>query len=172
MKSLLLFPLLIEFVISLHVCAQDSSFVLSTQNLNPYTPAYIGNGNFSLTTSRLGTNAVESYLAWVYDKGEGDIPRIAALPSWNEINFSNGSHWLNEIIPDSGSMRSFRQTLNMYDGLLSTGYEWNDGDRSTTVDVESFVSRSNKNLAVVKCTITPRFSGIVKVEFPLRAWSA
>src|SRR5437867_2144715 len=150
---------LISKIISLPAVGQDSTFILTTHQLSPYTPTYIGNGNFSLASSQLGTKGTESYMAWVYDHGKGDIPRIAALPAWNEIDFNDGTRWLSETPLDPAAIHSFQQTLNMYDGVLATQYNWMDGDRSTSIDVETFVSRSDRHIAVVQCTITPHFSG-------------
>jgi len=57
----------------------------------------------------------------------------------------------------------------MYDGTLRTQYEWVDGDRAMTIEVETFVSRRDWALAVVQVQITPHFAGAVKVRLPLRA---
>jgi trehalose/maltose hydrolase-like predicted phosphorylase len=151
--------------------SQDSSFVLVADRLKPYTPAYIGNGYFSLASSPHATTPAESYMAWLYDHGEGDIPRNAALPPWNAINYFDGSAWLNDTKLDSSSAIHFHQSLQMYDGLLSTSYTWKDRTRSTLVEVEQFVSRADPNLAAVRCSFTPDFSGTVEVRFPLQAWA-
>ncbi len=77
--------------------AQDSSFILSTGKVQNYFPTYIGNGHFSISSSQLGTKPTESFMVKLYDKGKNDIPRIAALPEWNEINYFNGKKWLNDL---------------------------------------------------------------------------
>jgi protein-glucosylgalactosylhydroxylysine glucosidase len=152
--------------------AQDASFVLAASSLEPYHASYLGNGYLGIATSRPGTTPVPSYMAGVYDHGRGDIPRIANLPAWNEINVFNGLHWLNEVPVDSEHIRSFHQVLNMYDGILTTSYQWVEGERDIRMSVQAFVSRNQRNCAVIRLTIQPRFSGRLKVSLPLQAWPA
>ncbi len=109
-------------------------------------------------------------MAWLYDHADGDVPRIAALPAWNEINFFNGKHWLNDARLDTSVFRSYRQSLDMYNGLIQTTYQWMDEERGATIILDAFVSRANQNLGVIKVQIIPHYSGQVKLSFPIRAW--
>src|SRR5205823_6377236 len=113
--------------------AQDSTFLLTTTDPTYRTPAFIGNGAFSLVGSPLGTTPARSFAAGVYDHAVGDVPRIAALPAWNEIDASDGDGWLNETRPDTSALEGYRQTLDLYDGTLSTSYEWAHGAKRTAV---------------------------------------
>ena len=151
---------------------QDSTFVFHTQALSPYTRTYLGNGQFSLVSSQLGAAPAESFMIKVYDHSPGDVPRIAALPAWNEVNVFNGQRWLNDTPLESGSLGAWSQTLDVYDGYLLTRYDWADGEKKTSVEVQAFVSRANPHLAAVKFTITPRYAGVLKVLLPIRAWKA
>ena len=153
------------------VKAQDSSFILDTHSLKNYFPGYTGNGNFSLSTTLLGTDPSESYMAWVYDHGKDDIPRIAKLPAWNTIDFFNGSNWLNKTLINENNLESFDQKINMYDGTIETSYRWKDGNKDANVEVESFISRFNPNAAAVKFSFTPDFSGKVKLLVSLSGWN-
>jgi trehalose/maltose hydrolase-like predicted phosphorylase len=148
----------------------DSSFVLTATDLAPYTRSYLGNGFFSTVTHQLGTRPAESYMIRVYDHTPDDVARIAVLPAWNEVDFYNGQRWLNDTALESRSLDSWRQTLDMYDGVLLTRYDWVDGEKRTSVEVRSFVSRSNPYLAAIKVTVVPRYSGTVKVLLPIRSW--
>jgi len=150
------------------VVAQDSTFIVSTTDPTYRAPAFIGNGAFSLVSTPLGATASLSYASGVYDHGPGDVPRIAALPAWNAIDVSDGQHWLSQATLDSTSLRNYRQTLDMYEGLLTTSYEWLHGDRHTAVSVEAFISRADPRLAVVNLVMLPHDSGRVTVSFPLR----
>ncbi len=48
-------------------------------------------------------------------------------------------------------------------------FTWNDSlNRKSDIDVVSFVSRSNKYLAVIKLEFTPNFSDEVKLSFPIK----
>jgi len=150
------------------LAAQDSTFIVSTTDPTYRAPAFIGNGAFSLVSSPLGAAASLSYASGVYDHGPGDVPRIAALPAWNAIDVSDGQHWLSQATLDSTSLRNYRQTLDMYEGVLTTSYEWLHGDRHTAVSVEAFISRADPRLAVVSLVLLPHDSGTVTISLPLR----
>ncbi len=162
--------ILIFFILFATIFPQDSSFILKTTSFNNYTPASLGNGYFSIETSQTGTKPTGSYMAWIYDKGDGDIPRIARLPAWNEINFYNGKSWLNDAQLNSSNFSSYEQKLDMFNGLLSTKYMWNNEGKITKIETETFISRKDKNLAAIKFEITPHFTGNVKVYLPLKDW--
>lgn len=155
---------------SVAFAAEDPTFVLTARELTPYTRTYLGNGQFSVVSSQLGTNPAESFMIKVFDHAPDDVARIAALPAWNEVNWFNGQAWLNDAPVDAGSLRSWRQTLNMFDGYLLTSYDWVQAGRSTSVEVQTFVSRANPHLAAVRLRIVPHYSGTVKAAFPIRAW--
>jgi trehalose/maltose hydrolase-like predicted phosphorylase len=108
----------------------------------------------------------------VYDHVEADVARIAVLPAWNEVNFFNGARWLNDIAPDNGTVRSYRQTLNLYHGTLETHYRWVDGERAALIGIQAFVSRANPYLAIIRFTVKPEFAGPVRVLLPIRPWPA
>jgi trehalose/maltose hydrolase-like predicted phosphorylase len=152
--------------------ADRSTFVFRTESLTPYTRSYLGNGYFSLVTHQLGSKPAESYMVKVYDRAPDDVPRIAALPAWNEVNVFNGERWLNDTALDNGSLRGYSQALNMYDAYLLTRYDWVDGGRSISVEIKAFVSRSNRYLAAVQLRFTPHYAGVIKVLLPVRAWKA
>src|SRR6266699_2874009 len=130
--------------------AQDSTFLLTTTDPTYRTPPFIGNGAFSLVGSPLGTTPSLSFAAGVYDHAADDVPRIAALPAWNEIDVSDGDGWLNDARPDTGVLQDYRQTLDLYDATLHTTYQWVHGARRTRVEVTAFVSRADPNLAVIR----------------------
>ena len=50
----------------------------------PTAPA-IGNGRMGVVVPALGLGATPSFMAGLYENAPGDVPRIAALPSWTEI---------------------------------------------------------------------------------------
>lgn len=158
--------LLLGLAVSLS--AQDSAFILTTADPGYRAPAFVGNGAFSLVASPLGTAPALSLAAGVYDHAPDDVPRIAALPAWNAVDVFDGRAWLNAAHADTASLRDYRQTLDLYDGTLQTSYDWVDGDRRTSVNVLVFVSRANPALAVVKLTLVPHFSRLLRVSFPLR----
>jgi trehalose/maltose hydrolase-like predicted phosphorylase len=158
------------FLLIASASAQDSTFVLTTTDPTYRTPAFLGNGYFSLVGSPLGTTPAQAFVAGVYDRAPDDVPRIAVIPAWNELNVSAGDGWLNETAHDPSTLQSYRQTLNLYDGTLHTTYDWVHGAKRTSVEVTAFVSRADPNLAVVRLRLVPRYAGRVTVTFPLREW--
>lgn len=148
----------------------DKTFLFETEQLTPYTRTYLGNGLIGLSSSQLGTVPTECFMAGVYDHAAGDVPRIAVIPAWNEVDVYNGHAWLNKTTVNDQSIRSYHQVLDMYDGTLRTEYEWWDDGRMINVQVENFVSRADTGLGAVEVRITPHFTGEVKVMLPLRAW--
>ncbi|MBV8476273.1 MAG: hypothetical protein JOZ36_06380, partial [Acidobacteria bacterium] len=149
--------------------ADDPSFVLQTDNPQPYTAAYLGNGAISVVTAPLGTEPARSFLAGAYDHSAGDVPRIASAPAWNEVDINNGFRWLNADLTHSG-IEHYRQALDMYNGLLHTTYIWSDRGKNIQIDAEEFVSRDRAQLAATRVTVTPEFAGELTIRFPLRNW--
>jgi trehalose/maltose hydrolase-like predicted phosphorylase len=168
----LLLPFCLLSLITFASDNSSSSFVLQTTEFKPYTPGFIGNGHFSLVTTPLGITNAESYMAWVYDHGADDIPRIAVIPAWNGIDIKSDNVWLSSITPSQDKIRSYSQQINMYDGSLDTKYQWIDGDHSIDVDTQAFVSRANPHLAAVRLTITPHYTGNLELKFDLSDWPA
>ncbi len=123
----------------------DASFRFEAVSPQPYTPGYLGNGAIGLETTPLGTSPAHSFLAGVYDHTPGDVPRIAAAPAWNEIDFYNGSHWLNAG-ESFERIQNYHQLLDMYDGVLRTSYAWSQDNRKIRVEAEEFVSRARADV--------------------------
>jgi len=151
--------------------AQDSTFLLAADHPSPDYQAALGNGRFSMLTSPLGVSPTRSFLAGLYEHTRGDVPRIAALPAWNEIDFFDGNAWLGRAALADSVLRSYRQTVDMYDGAVHTSYDWVDGDRRTSVRVHGFVSRADPALAAVRLEVTPRYAGRVRTSFTVRPWA-
>ena len=148
----------------------DPTFLLETKTLTPYTRTYLGNGLMGVSSSQLGALPAQCFMAGVYDHAPGDVPRIAVLPSWNEVDVYNGRSWLSQAAIDSRSIRSYDQGLNMYDGALHTAYEWSDNNRVLSVQLDTFVSRSDPRLGVIQIALTPQFSGNLKIKLSVREW--
>ena len=170
-RKLIVLSLVFFLACAATATAQEKNFTLSTDRVSrEYAATYLGNGNIGVSSSQLGTLPTHSYMAWIYEHYPGDVARNASLPAWDAVNFFDGKSWLNDTKIDYNVLKKYRQVLDMYDGLLSTSYQWNDDGKQTGIEVTSFVSRSNPNLAVVRFSVTPRYSGRVKVEFPIRQW--
>ena len=149
--------------------AADASFQLEAHSPRPYTAAYLGNGAIGVETSALGLAGTRCFLAGVYDKSAGDVPRIASAPAWNEVDIYNGAHWLNAG-NSLGTIENYDQTLDMYDGVLRTSYVWAQDNRRIAVRVEEFVSRDLAYSAAMRVVLTPDFEGKIRVRLPLKNW--
>ncbi|HXL06785.1 MAG TPA: hypothetical protein VN964_07650, partial [Gemmatimonadales bacterium] len=160
----------LSFFLAVSLSAQDSTLLLTTTDPTYRTPAFLGNGALSLVGAPLGTTPSLSFAVGVYDHAASDVPRIAALPAWNELDVSDGDGWLNDTPPDTSALQGYRQTLDLYDGTLSTSYEWVHGAKRTAVEVTTFVSRADAHLAVIRLRLVPQYAGRVAVRFPLREW--
>src|SRR5256885_7613869 len=97
------------------LAAQDSTFLLTTTDPTYHTPAFLGNGAFSLVGAPLGTTPSLSFAAGVYDHVAGDVPRLAALPARSEIGVSGGDGLLDETRPHTSAVGGYPPTLRLYD---------------------------------------------------------
>jgi protein-glucosylgalactosylhydroxylysine glucosidase len=153
-----------------HVIGADSSFEFTAtqKDFKLYFPAYLANGFFTTTTSLRGTDPAPSYMVALMDYTPSDVSRPAAIPSWAEIDYFDGSSWLNQSPVTPVGFQNYRQTLNMFDGRLETRYTWVDGSRSSLIEVSTFVSEAAPHLAATSLTLTPGFNGTVRLRFTLR----
>jgi protein-glucosylgalactosylhydroxylysine glucosidase len=162
--------LLLLFQVPGFLAAASPSFdLIATQDsFNHYFPTYLANGFFTTSSSLRGTDPTLSFMVGVMDYSPGDVPRLAALPSWAEMDYFDGASWLNSTPVTAGNFRDYGQTLQMYDGLLSTKYVFASGGHSTRVAVNTFVSENATHIGVTSLSLTPDFSGTVRLRFTLR----
>jgi protein-glucosylgalactosylhydroxylysine glucosidase len=153
--------------------ATDPSFLLiaSSDNFDNYFPGYLANGYFSTMTSPRGTEPSRAYLVAFMDYSKGDISRPASIPGWSEIDYNPGGGWINTTRLDKKIFADYAQTLDMHDGTLTTHYRFDYANKSTDVNVITFVSQADTHLAATQIAITPHFDGRVELTFPIRLWS-
>jgi trehalose/maltose hydrolase-like predicted phosphorylase len=153
--------------------ATDPSFVLTgtADNFGSYFPSYLANGYFSTMTTPRGTEPTRAYMVAFMDYDKSDISRPAAIPGWSEIDYNPGGGWINATRLDRKIFADYAQTLDMYDGTLTTRYRFDYANKSTDVKVTTFVSQADTHLAATQFTITPHFDGSVELTFPIRLWT-
>ncbi len=105
----------------------------------------------------LGIGASDAFLAGLYEEAEGDVPRIAAIPNWIGVGVFDGERWLDSST--AAAVRGYSQVLDMRSGTIRTSYDWSQDDRTTRVVVESFVSRADPHLAVIRVRPHTRTGG-------------
>jgi trehalose/maltose hydrolase-like predicted phosphorylase len=147
-----------------------STFRLTARSraLERYVPTFLANGCFSTASSPRGTDGVLTLIAGLMDRTPGDVSRPAAVPSWAEIDCLNGAAWLSETPVTPAAFHDYEQTLDMYDGVLTTSYVWAAGPNPMRVAVTTFVSQAAFHLATTRLTLTPQSTGIVRLRFSLR----
>jgi trehalose/maltose hydrolase-like predicted phosphorylase len=150
--------------------AADSAFLLETNDAARAPSPFIGNGRIGLVIPALGIGAQPSPAAGVYEHGPSDVPRIAAMPSWNGIRVFDGDRWLDAEPPGDSSIQAYRQTIDMRTGTARTSYDWVDGSRRTQVRVETFISRAAPGIAAIRLELAPRQAGRMRVRFALAGW--
>jgi protein-glucosylgalactosylhydroxylysine glucosidase len=159
--------------VSLAHGATDPSFQLTgtSDNFGSYFPSYLANGYFSTMTSPRGTEPTRAYMVAFMDYDKRDISRPAAIPGWSEIDYNPGGGWINSTRLDQKIFADYAQTLDMYDGTLTTRYRFDYANKSTDVKVVTFVSQADHHLAATQFSITPHFDGNVELTFPIRLWT-
>jgi trehalose/maltose hydrolase-like predicted phosphorylase len=150
--------------------AGDSSFKLSTEDPRRAPSPFIGNGHLGLVIPALGIGASTSIMAGVYEEGEGDVPRIVSVPAWTAIDIANGDRWLDAKAVGDTSVSAYRQVLDMRTGTARTSYHWTVGSQRMSVRVETFISRADPSLSVVRLTLAPQYRGRLRVRFALVGW--
>jgi len=156
----------------------DASFLLSAtlEDLRDYFPGYLGNGYVSTLTAPRGTEPTRAYLVALMDYTPGDISRPAAVPGWNEIDFSAGpagpgQAWLNRAPLNARHFKDYRQTLDLHDATLTTSYHYLDRARETAVEVTTLISEASPHLAATRFSMTPDYDGEVQLSFTLMLWA-
>jgi trehalose/maltose hydrolase-like predicted phosphorylase len=170
MRTPLFVSLFLLFLLSGTLAGAGPSFDLTAteKDFGLYFPAYLANGFFTTSSSLRGTDAALSFMVGVMDYTPGDISRPAALPSWAEMDYFDGAAWLNATPVTPNSLRDYRQTLHMYDGVLRTQYVFVSGSHSTRVAVTTLVSEDETHVGLTSLSLTPEFAGTVRLRFTLR----
>lgn len=146
--------------------AQDSTFLLTTDDPRRAPSPYVGNGHLGILIPALGLGTSLTFKAGLYEHGPGDVPRIAAIPAWNAVDVFNGERWLGAET-EKASVTRYRQTVDMRSGTARTSYDWAPGGKAITVRIETFASRAAPHLASVRVDLIPQYAGPVRVRFAL-----
>ena len=137
-----------------------------------YFPTYLANGYFSIASTLHGTAPALSLMTGLMDRTPGDVSRPAALPGLAEIDYFDGTTWLNDKAVTPEGFQEYRQTLDMRGGTLTTRYRWNNSGRRTGVEATTLVSQAAPHLAATRLILTPEFDGAIRLRFPLQVWPA
>jgi SSS family transporter len=173
--------MLLVFLFILVVClllprvahAEDTNsfrMTATSDDFKLYFPTYLANGHFSAASSPRGSDPTLAYVAGLMDYTPDDVSRPAAIPSWTEIDYSDGHSWLNRSPLTPEALRQYQQTLDMQLGTLTTRYTWVGDSRSSRIAITTFVSERAAHEGATNMEVVPEFDGEVRLRFTLRPW--
>ena len=148
----------------------DSTFLLSTDDPERLPSPFIGNGHLGVIVPPLGIGAAPSFMAGLYEHAPEDVPRIVNTPAWTVVGVYDGNRWLNTEVVDQGSVDAYQQIVDMRSGVARTSYHWVNGSKRMSVRVQSFVSRADHELGVIRLNLAPQYSGRIGVRFAIVGW--
>jgi trehalose/maltose hydrolase-like predicted phosphorylase len=146
------------------------AFVLSSTNLGPgYAPTFTGNGYLGVRVPPVGqgyaggTVPAQSELAGFYARPPGpkQVQQRADIPTWSTLRFAQGR---DVFSLRSGSIRGWRQQLNLHTGVITTTARWTaPNGRVTDLRYDVFTDRARPYVAAVRLTLTPHWSGAARI---------
>ena len=116
--------------------------------------ATLGNGELGLQGSDSGLAGSRCFMVGVVDLSPADLHRMALLPTWNAIDLR---------LPDGASLvaafaagrhSGYRQQLDTATATLRTQYQLEVDGLGLRVEVESWLSRAERHLGVVRVRLT------------------
>jgi len=132
---------------------QDVRIAPCSVNTAKSFQATLGNGEIGLQGSDSGLSPTRSFMVGVVDLTPSDLHRMALLPTWNAIDLRlrDGRSFAEAFA--SGRFRDYRQQIDTSSATLRTRYTIDLGGVEITVQVESWLSRADRHLGVVRCRL-------------------
>ena len=147
----------------------DDRVAPCSRNSKKSFQATLGNGEIGLQGSDNGLDASRSFMVGVIDLTPADLHRMALLPTWNSIGLRlAGGPNVAEAFA-AGKHRDYRQQIDTATATLRTQYTLELGGVELRVEVESWLSRSDRHLGVVRCRLTANRDCIVEAEVGVKA---
>jgi kojibiose phosphorylase len=106
-----------------------------------------------------------TFIHGVFDKAPIVFTELANAPDWLPVKvYLNGQRFS----LDSGSVESFRQTLDLRTGLLTRTVRWRSpSGLAAALTFERFASLADEHLLYLRCRVTPEFAGTVEFQLGL-----
>ena len=155
--------------------AGGSGFTLSTAHPEQkgFAPAFVGNGYLAGRQPAEGQgyavvplagpddlptqSQVQGFYAKASEPDTGLIERRAALPAWSTLAYDDGS---GRYALDRGTVRRYRQTLDLRTGTLTTRVRWTSpAGRTADLRYDVTPDRAHPHAALVRLRVVPRFDG-------------
>jgi len=153
-----------------------------------YAPTFVGNGYLGerIPAAGMGYSAspilTDSQLAGFYAQDPAFVQQRADIPMWSTLAFSDGSGTYGSVPPGTpscglaelcpptttnsgpqqwqGSVSAYRQTLDLYHGVVTTDARWDSpSGRITDLSYSVIADRALPHVGVVRLVFTPHWSG-------------
>jgi trehalose/maltose hydrolase-like predicted phosphorylase len=151
--------------------AARGQFVLTATSRGPRdAPTFTGNGYLGVRIPAKGQGYVggtvpaQSELAGFYAKAPGadSVQERANIPTWSTLKLRVGDHTFSL---NTGTVRGWRQRLNLRTGLISTTARWTaPNGQVTDLRYTAFTDRARRHVGLVRLTLTPHWTGSAQVE--------
>ncbi len=147
-------------------------YVLTATDRGPtYAPTFTGNGYLGVRVPPAGQGyapgdvPAQSEVAGFYAKPPGtgptDVQQRGNVPTWSTLDVSDGTATFSL---DSGTISSWRQSIDFHTGVITTSLTWRapDGHRAD-LRFEVSTDRAQRDIGTVRLTFTPRWTGTASV---------
>jgi trehalose/maltose hydrolase-like predicted phosphorylase len=144
------------------------SYVLTTTSRGAtYAPPFTGNGELGIRVPPLGQGRgggdtpADAQLAGFYAQAPGAVQQRADIPNWTPLTFSEGTQ---SFAPTAGQDRDWSQSIDLRTGVITTSSIWTAADgRVTKLSYQVLTDRARADVALVRLTVVPRWSGLATV---------
>jgi hypothetical protein len=116
--------------------------------------ATLGNGELGLQGSDNGLDGSRCFMVGVVDLTPADLHRMALLPTWNaiQLRLPGGSSLAEAFV--AGRHTGYRQQLDTTTATLRTQYHITVDGIGLQVEVETWLSRADRHLGMVRVQLT------------------
>ncbi len=144
-----------------------SYLLTATDTGSDYAPTFTGNGYLGVRVPPAGqgyaggTVPAQSEVAGFYAQPSGQPQQRANIPTWSTLTFTDGGA---DFGGGAGTIAGWRQQLNLHDGSVTTTARWTaPNGHVTDLRYELFTDRNRANVATVRLSLTPEWSGTATV---------
>ncbi len=141
----------------------SGEWILVSTNPDTQYGTYLGNGYLSTRIMGDGVGSQDGKPLPCYIEGLYVDEKLCPAPTWSDLRFYDGQ---TEFKLDKKA--PYAQWLNMKEGILTTQGTWRAGGKSFGGKIEVMVCRfTNVNFGIIRTTISPDFSGSIRVVNPI-----
>jgi len=106
-----------------------------------------------------------SFAHGVFDAVPISVTELANAPDWLPLTILLEGE---RFSLTSGKITSFTRVLDLHTGVLSRTVEWvSPSGKAATISFDRFISLADEHVALIHCTVTPKFEGAVEFRVAL-----